>query len=105
MGFYSKITAYAKAAQVSTAAAAIIGLWYSLEVTARQVSVEATHVAAVLASLTLSAGIGQICQWLQGQFEYVYQPKDQQKDLAKLTDLVTTLTSGGETEPIAGFRP
>lgn len=105
MGFYSKITAYAKVAQVSTAAAAVIGLWYSLEFTVRQASVEATHVAALLASLTLSAGMGQIFQWLQGQFEYVYQPKDQQKDLAKLTDLVTTLTSSGETEPIAGFRP
>ena len=72
MGFYTKVTAYANVAQVSTAAAAVIGLWYSLEVTARQASVEATHVAAILACLTLSAGFGQIFQWLQGQFEYVY---------------------------------
>ncbi len=101
MGFYTKVTAMSKVAQVSTAAAAIIGLWYSLEASAGQAPVTLKPVAAIAASLILSAGMSQVFQWLLGQFQYVYQSKDQQKDLAKLTNLTAHL----QEEPTVGYRP
>ncbi len=102
MGFYRKVAALTKVAQTSTAAAAVIGLWYSLETTAGQASAEAKPVAAIVTSLILSAGMSQVFQWLLGQFQYVYRPRDQQKDLAKLTSLADHLR---EEEPSVGYRP
>lgn len=101
MGFYTKVTALAKAAQISTAASAVIALWYTLSASAGQMNVEAKPVAAIVASLILSAGMSQVFQWLLGQFQYVYKPQDLQKDLAKLTDLTAHL----KEEPTVGYRP
>lgn len=101
MGFYTKVTAMSKIAQVSTATSAIIGLWYSLEASAGQAPATPKAVAAIAASLILSAGMSQVFQWLLGQFQYVYQPKDLQKDLAKLTNLTAHL----QEEPTVDYRP
>lgn len=101
MGFYTKVTALSKVAQISTAAAAVIALWYTLNASAGQTSIEAKPVAAIMASLILSAGMSQVFQWLLGQFQYVYKPQDLQKDLAKLTDLTAHL----KEEPTVGYRP
>ncbi|DBA95205.1 TPA: hypothetical protein ACH3X3_013107 [Trebouxia sp. C0006] len=101
MGFYTKVTALAKVAQVSTAAAAVVGVWYSLEASVGQAPATPKAVAAIAASLILSAGTSQVFQWLLGQFQYVYQPKDLQKDLAKLTDLTAHL----QEEPTVDYRP
>ena len=101
MGFYTKVTALAKVAQVSTAAAAVVGVWYSLEASVGQAPATPKAVAAIAASLILSAGTSQVFQWLLGQFQYVYQPKDLQKDLAKLTGLTAHL----QEEPTVDYRP
>ncbi len=53
MGFYTKVTALAKVAQVSTATAAVVGLWYSLEASAGQAPATPKAVAAIAASLIL----------------------------------------------------
>lgn len=102
LGFHTKVAALAKMAQVSTAASAIIALWYSLEASAGQASVDTGAVAAIVASLAVSAGLSQIFGWLVGQFEYVYTPMDQQKDLAKLTNLTEGMKS---QEQSVGYRP
>ena len=101
MGFYNNVTALSKAAQVSTAVAAVIGLWYSLQAATGQFPVESKSVFAIAASFLGSAGTYQVMQWLIGQFRYVYKPSDQQKDLAKLTNITQDLQS----EPTAGYRP
>ncbi len=101
MGFYTKVTALAKVAQVSTATAAVVGLWYSLEASAGQAPATPKAVAAIAASLIISAGMSQVFQWLLGQFQYVYQPKDLRKDLAKLTNLTAHL----QKEPTVDYRP
>ena len=101
MGFYTKVTALSKVAQISTAAAAVVALWYTLNASVGQMNVEAKPVAAIMASLLLSAGMSQAFQWLLGQFQYVYKPQDLQRDLAKLTDLTAHL----KEEPTVGYRP
>ena len=102
MGFHTKVSALARIAQISTAASAVIGLWYSLEASSGQATLETGTVAAVVASLAVSAGLSQVFGWLIGQFEYVYSPADQQKDLAKLTNLTDNLRSA---EQSVGYRP
>ena len=102
MGFYTKASALARVAQASTAASAIIGLWYGLEVTSGQASVENGSVLAIVMSLAVSLGLSQLLGWLIGQFRYVYTPADQQKDLAKLTNLTEGLRS---EEHSVGYRP
>lgn len=102
LGFYTKVSALARLAQISTAASAIIGLWYSLEAASAQATVDSKAVAAIVVSLAVSAGLGQIFGWLIGQFRYVYTPADQQKDLAKLTNLTDNLRS---KEQSVGYRP
>ena len=101
MGFYTKVTALDKIVQVSTAAAAAIGLWYGLDTFAGQRSAETGSVAAIGAVFVLSVGIMQGLQWLLGQFRYVYQQADQQRDLARLTNL----TENVREEPTVGYRP
>lgn len=105
MGFYTKVTKLLKVTQVSTAAAAVIGLWYGLQTSAGQLPLEAKPVAAITASLLVSAGMSTAFAWLLGQFHYVYKPEDQQRDLAKLTDLAPNSGSKLEEEPTIGYRP
>ena len=102
MGFHTKVAALARIAQISTASSAIIGLWYSLEASAGRASGDASAVAAIVLSLAVSAGLTQVFGWLVGQFEYVYTPADQQKDLAKLTNLIEGMKS---EEQSVGYRP
>lgn len=102
MGFYTKVTALARVAQISTATSAIIGLWYSLQASAGQASADTGAIAAIVLSLAVSAGLSQVFGWLIGQFEYVYTPEDQQKDLAKLTNLTEGMKS---KEHSIGYRP
>lgn len=102
LGFHTKVAALARMAQISTAASAIIALWYSLEASAGQASVDTGAVAAIGTSLAVSAGLSQVFGWLVGQFEYVYTPADQQKDLAKLTNLTEGMKS---QEQSVGYRP
>lgn len=102
MGFHTKVAALARVAQISTAASAIIGLWYSLEASAGHASADTGAVAAIVTSLAVSAGLTQVFGWLVSQFEYVYTPADQQKDLAKLTNLTEGLKS---EEHSVGYRP
>ena len=101
LGFYNSVTTLSKVAQTSTAAAAVIGLWYSLQTSTGQVTLEAKPIAAIVASFAASAALRGILQWLIGQFSYVYKPSDQQKDLAKLTNI----TKNMQQEPTAGYRP
>ena len=102
LGFHTKVAVLARMAQISTAASAIIALWYSLEASAGQASVDTGAVAAIVASLAVSAGLSQVFGWLVGQFEYVYTPADQQRDLAKLTNLTEEMKS---QEQSVGYRP
>lgn len=102
MGFHTKVAALARIAQISTASSAIVGLWYNLEASAGRASGDTGAVAAIVLSLAVSAGLTQVFGWLVGQFEYVYTPADQQKDLAKLTNLIEGMKS---EEPSVGYRP
>ena len=102
LGFHTNVAALARMAQISTAASGIIALWYSLEASAGQASVDTGAAAAIVASLAVSAGLSRVFGWLVGQFEYVYTPANQQKDLAKLTNLTEGLRS---QEQSVGYRP
>lgn len=102
MGFYTKVAALARVAQISTAASAIVALWYSLEASAGQAYVDTGAAAAIVASLAVSAGLSQVFGWLVGQFEYVYTPANLQKDLAKLTNLTEGMK---REEQNVGYRP
>ena len=102
MGFHTKAAALARIAQISTATSAVIGLWYSLEASVGQASLDISAVVAIVMSLVVSAGLNQVFGWLVGQFEYVYTPADQQKDLAKLTNLTEGMK---REEHSVGYRP